>query len=151
MMQRMTEPWPMKRMSAGSRSSSRMTGSRLRASRPSLISEDSSCREIEPTREGEWDAPDAQVVVALGARVPVRVRVRLGPLELLGELLLDLVDREAVDVARVELVDLLPLDDLVPELGHGARRRDAAAAGRRPDLHESTESQLVRQGTRSWR
>lgn len=128
MMQRMTEPWPMKRMSAGSRSSSRMTGSRLRCGH-NAVSRASIAEHLQGA-----SAPNTQVVVALGARVAVRVRVRLGPLELLGVLLLDLVRREAVDVARVELVHLLPLDDLVPELGHGPRGRDAAAAGRGPHL-----------------
>lgn len=68
-------------------------------------------------------------MVALRSRVPMRVRVLLGAGPLLGVLFLDLLRREAVDVARVQLVHLLPLDDLVAEFGHRAGGRDAAPPG----------------------
>lgn len=69
------------------------------------------------------------------------IRILLTPLPLIGIPLLDLLRREAVDVADVELVHLLTLDDFVAELGHGTGGGDAAATGGGPDLREKGEEE----------
>lgn len=57
--------------------------------------------------------PDAEIMVALCTRVPVAVRIALGTGRFVWKAFCNLCGCEAVNDARVELVHLLALDNLV--------------------------------------
>lgn len=73
---------------------------------------------------------DDDVAVRLAAPVAVVVLVVVARPEVFGVLLVDLLICHAVAVARVELVERLPLQLLPPELAHGGRGRLVGAPER---------------------
>lgn len=68
------------------------------------------------------------------------IRLALRDGKLLRVKVLDLINGEPVDDARVKLIHRLPLDDLVSQLRQRATSAEAAAAGRSPDLSQLDRS-----------
>lgn len=73
-------------------------------------------------------SPNAQIVIALAARVSVAVRIQFVILVFVRVEFLNLGWSETVNDSRVELVHLLPLDDFVTQFADGLTRRQAATA-----------------------